>query len=124
MADYPLAGTPLLLPTQMHQHALPPMTPKRHSATPHRQRRGSGAAAGRQRGGSGTAAARQGRCSKLHCTKPAVDSDLSKAASRRSSAMALRLTHGAAPGWAYNREKMGERRTDAERPGGPTASHD
>jgi hypothetical protein len=48
-------------------------------------------AAHRQRIGSASAAERQPGCSKLHCTKPIVDSDLSKAThgSRRSS-MTLR----------------------------------
>jgi hypothetical protein len=45
--------------------APPLMNPKPQPTTPHRQRRGSGAAVARQR-----------RCSKLHCTKPVVDSDL------------------------------------------------
>jgi hypothetical protein len=41
---------------------------------------------------------------------------------RRSSMIPRALARGAAPGWAYNRENMGECRTD-ERPR-PTTSHD
>jgi hypothetical protein len=72
------------------------MTPKRHSTTPHRQLSGSGAAAERQRGGSGPAAERQPGCSKLHCTKPIVNSDLSKA-TFGGHPWPCWLTHGATP---------------------------
>jgi hypothetical protein len=101
--------------------APPPMNPKRRSTTPHRPLGGSPAAARREP--SGRAAARRPLGGRYrHCTQPSVGSVRSKATSRRSS-MVLRLTHGAAPGWACNRENMGERRTDAERPR-PSASHD
>jgi hypothetical protein len=95
--------------------------PKRHSTTPHRPPGGSPAAARRKPSGRQAAARRP--LSALH--QPIVDSDLSKATSRPRSSMALGLTHAGAgaPGWACNRENMGERRTHAERPR-PTASHD
>jgi hypothetical protein len=103
--------------------------PKPQPTTPHRQLSGSGAAAERQPSGSRAAAERQRGSSgaaaglqQISLHQPIVDSDLSKASSRRSS-WSCGLTHGAAPGWACNRENMGERRTDAERPR-PTASHD
>jgi hypothetical protein len=53
-------------PTGVHNLTPPPMTPQ--TGADH----------------TASAAARQRRCSGLHCTKPIVDSDLSKATSRRS----------------------------------------
>jgi hypothetical protein len=55
------------------------------TALDHTASAASGAAAERQLSGSRAAAERQRSCRKLHCTKPIVDSDLSKATSRRSS---------------------------------------
>jgi hypothetical protein len=81
-------------------------------------------AAERQPSDSRAAAERQPGCSKLHCTsRLSIRSDLSKATSRRSS-WSCGLTHGAASGWACNRENMGERRTDAERPGPTEERHE
>jgi hypothetical protein len=46
-------------PAYQEKEPLPPMTPKRHSTPPHRQRSGSWAAAERQPSGSRAAAERQ-----------------------------------------------------------------